>query len=255
MVNAASLLLPGSNLTNLLVLGQEHVSGAAFATRMWPAWAAAVLTTAAVVVVWRRRDLRMEPYIPDAEPVPSVSWSAVGLIAVVAAVVMTSPDPALPVLALAAASAVVAVGTGRVPFDRIIGAIDPAVILGLFGITVALGSVARSWSAPARLLESANAATTMIVAAGAAVLINNLPSAVLFTAHSVPHPRALLLGLNLGPNLAVTGSLSAFVWLKAARSVGAQADWRKVTRVGLLLVPLSLMAAALALKALAPTGL
>jgi arsenical pump membrane protein len=40
MTNAASLLLPGSNLTNLLVLGGRQ-SGAAFAARMLPPWLAA----------------------------------------------------------------------------------------------------------------------------------------------------------------------------------------------------------------------
>ena len=38
MSNTASLLLPGSNLTNLLVLRDDPISGAAFATRMLPAW-------------------------------------------------------------------------------------------------------------------------------------------------------------------------------------------------------------------------
>ncbi len=37
MANSASLLLPGSNLTNLLVLARDHVSGAVFAARMFPA--------------------------------------------------------------------------------------------------------------------------------------------------------------------------------------------------------------------------
>jgi arsenical pump membrane protein len=41
------------------------------------------------------------------------------------------------------------------------------------------------------------------------VIVNNLPAAVLLTPHAPPHPRALLIGLNLGPSLAVTGSLSA----------------------------------------------
>lgn len=45
--------------------------------------------------------------------------------------------------------------------------------------------------------------------------------------------RALLIGLNLGPNLAVTGSLSAVVWFRAARSVDADASWRTYTRIGL----------------------
>src|SRR5205814_9060375 len=47
MANSASLLLPGSNLTNLLVLRSDPQSGAAFATRMLPAWIAACTITAA----------------------------------------------------------------------------------------------------------------------------------------------------------------------------------------------------------------
>jgi arsenical pump membrane protein len=108
---------------------------------------------------------------------------------------------------------------------------------------------------PAQLLESSNRGVTVGVAALASVIVNNLPAAVVLTAHRVVHPRALLLGLNLGPNLAVTGSLSAFVWTKAARTVGAEPDWRRVTRLGVVLVPLSLAAAAGALALVAPTHL
>jgi hypothetical protein len=57
-------------------------------------------------------------------------------------------------------------------------------------------------------------------------------------------------------DLAVTGSLFAFVWIKAARAVGAQPDWRRsITRVGAVLVPLSLLAAAVALRVFAPVGI
>src|SRR5216117_3031754 len=38
MANAASILLPGSNLTNLLVLRSHPQSSVAFAARMLPAW-------------------------------------------------------------------------------------------------------------------------------------------------------------------------------------------------------------------------
>ena len=55
MSNAASLFLPGSNLTNLIVLHHERVAGATFLARMWPAAAASVATTTLIVVVafWR----------------------------------------------------------------------------------------------------------------------------------------------------------------------------------------------------------
>src|SRR5262249_41132350 len=51
MANAASLLLPGSNLTNLLVLSGDPQSGAAFATRMLPAWITACGVTAAFLAL------------------------------------------------------------------------------------------------------------------------------------------------------------------------------------------------------------
>ena len=55
MSNAASLFLPGSNLTNLIVLHHEHVSGATFLARMWPAAVASVVTTTLILVIafWR----------------------------------------------------------------------------------------------------------------------------------------------------------------------------------------------------------
>lgn len=64
--------------------------------------------------------------------------------------------------------------------------------------------------------------------------------------------RALLLGLNLGPNLAVTGSLSAYLWLQAAHAVGADASIRAYSRLGLALVPLTLAGALGALTLYAP---
>ena len=57
---------------------------------------------------------------------------------------------------------------------------------------------------------------------------------MLFSAQQPPHPRALLLGLNLGPNLAVTGSLSAILWLQAARSVNAETSIVTYGKLGAL---------------------
>src|SRR5919204_2885616 len=51
MANAASLLLPGSNLTNLLVLRSNPEADAGFALRMLPAWLAACTMTAAFVAI------------------------------------------------------------------------------------------------------------------------------------------------------------------------------------------------------------
>jgi arsenical pump membrane protein len=88
----------------------------------------------------------------------------------------------------------------------------------------------------------------------ASVLLNNLPAAVLLSAQPAAHPNALLLGLDIGPNLAFTGSLSAVLWLQAARTVGADASLRDYSRLGVVLVPATL-ALALAALFVAQTGI
>jgi arsenical pump membrane protein len=55
--------------------------------------------------------------------------------------------------------------------------------------------------------------------------------------------RSLSTGLDLGPNLAVTGSLSAVLWLRAARGVGTRPSIATYTRLGVVLVPVTLAAA------------
>ena len=57
LTNAGSLLLPGSNLTNIIVAGHLHLAGAVFASHMAPAWALALVVTAIVVGVAHRKDL------------------------------------------------------------------------------------------------------------------------------------------------------------------------------------------------------
>jgi arsenical pump membrane protein len=84
--------------------------------------------------------------------------------------------------------------------------------------------------------------------------VNNLPAAAVLSAHAPSHPRALLLGLNVEPNLAVTGSLSALLWLRVARALGCARSPARYTRLGVFLVLLSLAARLAALSVFAPAG-
>jgi arsenical pump membrane protein len=170
---------------------------------------------------------------------------------VAGAMVVVLRDPALPVLATGA----VAVGLRRVPVADAVRALNPTVLGGLFAGAVALGALARAWDGPARALDAAGVVGTAALGAAGSVLVNNLPAAVLLSARSPAHPRALLFGLDLGPNLAVTGSLSALLWWQAARSVGARPSALGLTRHGLMVVPASLGAALLATHLVAPGGL
>jgi arsenical pump membrane protein len=127
---------------------------------------------------------------------------------------------------------------------------DVRVLSLLCGLAVALGLVARAYDGPTHLLGHAGRWWTAGVAAVGANVLNNLPAAVLFSAHAPLHPRALLLGLDLGPNLAVTGSLSGYLWLQAARSVGSRPSIRTYSRFGVVLVPITLAAGVFAAGAI-----
>jgi arsenical pump membrane protein len=246
MANASSLYLPGSNLTNLLVLAHQPISGGTFAARMLVIALAATLATMLGLFVLFNRSLRMSAN----RRARDAHWDArgLGLPGALAAAVLTIAlsNPAVPVLAVGLVLAVIEIARGRLRWPEVLRGIGPVVLISLFLVCVALGVLARSWDGPSQLLAGAGRWGTMGIAALAAVLINNLPAAVLLSARSVAHPSALLLGLNVGPNIAASGSLSAFLWWRAARQVGAQPSLLAFSRRG---IPLGVVAMVLALGA------
>jgi arsenical pump membrane protein len=60
---------------------------------------------------------------------------------------------------------------------------------------------------------------------------------------------AVLVGVNVGPNLTYTGSLATLLWRRTLRHHGAAPDLGEFTRLGLLTVPAGLVIAVLALWA------
>ena len=253
MSNSASLLLPGSNLTNLLVLADTHVNGSAFALGMLPAWIAAVVVTALVVVVWRHRDWRDHGGRDGIEPVV-FRWGF-GLLGLVAAFVLVLfvPSPAIPVVAAGLVVAGAQVLTGRLSLPSTARAVNVPLLTGLFVLATVLGTVARLWDGPGRLMASLGSWATAWTGVGTASLINNLPAAVLLSARPPAHPRSLLIGLDLGPNLVITGSLAAIFWMRVARTEGAGPSALTYSKVGLVLVPLSVTAALVALSVFSGT--
>jgi arsenical pump membrane protein len=241
MANSASLLLPGSNLTNLIVLANDHVSGSTFAARLWPAWVVAVAVTIAFVAIAFRRALRPAVSAVVERP-PFRPRAGTAGVAVATGLVLSLGRPALPVLAAGIATALLA----RLPLRSAARAANPLLLGGVLGVAVVLGTVARAVSGLGHLAAHTGRWTTAWLGAGAAVLVNNLPAASVLSAHPPAHPRALLLGLDLGPNLAVTGSLSAVLWLQVARSSGARPSIVRYSLLGLVLFPVSLTLALIA---------
>ncbi len=83
-------------------------------------------------------------------------------------------------------------------------------------------------------------------------VINNLPSGLItgtaVTQSPVAEPlrNALLIGVDLGPNLSVTGSLATILWLIALRREQQEVSAGSFLKVGLMVTPAALVFAVLA---------
>ena len=246
--NVGSLFLPGSNLTNLIVLGHVHQSGARFLAHMWAPALLALLVTAGVVAFVERDGLATRALVRSA---PVKARLGLGLFAVVAAagLIIALGSPALPVVLVGVVVTCLRLAAGRQDLRDVAEVLGLPVLIGLFGVAVGLGTLSRTWSGPALALSHLDSWATAALAAASSILFNNLPAASLLSARPPARPFALLIGLDLGPNLFVTGSLAWLLWLRAARSAGAKPSVARASRIGIVAVPAS-MAAALAMLAL-----
>jgi len=247
VANASSLLLPGSNLTNLLVLGHLHLTGGQFLARTALPWALVVTVTVLVIAVADRHPTgRTEPGT-DVGPPVVVGAGALAVAATTVAVLVLR-TPALPVVVIGVAAAGFRFAGRRVTRGDVNRVLGVPVLIALFGVAVALGTLGRTWSGPATLLARLDAPATTVVAALTSVLVNNLPAASLLAARTPPHPFALLVGLDVGPNLFVTGSLAWVLWWRTARASGVQPPTRRAVVLGLVSAPLAMALALVALS-------
>jgi arsenical pump membrane protein len=255
--NAGSLLLPGSNLTNLIVLGHLHLAGGRFAARMALPWLAAWVLTAGVIAWGGRSALgggkyqlalgggEDRPAPGGGEGQPERRRAVIGMAAVTAAVaaVVALSDPAPEVLAIGVAAVGVRLVQRRLAPGQVWDVLGVPVLVGLFGFAVGMGALGRSWPTLSRSLAHLDPWATAAVGAAATVVVNNLPAAALLSARAPAHPFALLIGLNVGPNLFVSGSLAWVLWYGAARTAGAKPDVRRTVRLGAASAPFALAAA------------
>jgi len=242
MANGASLLLPGSNLTNLIVLAHEPLAGADFAQAMVLPWLVVIVLTIGFMALWYR--LRHEDGTPEPLPPLKVGLGAAAT-ATATGLILALHSPALPVLG---------VGLAAIAVRRLRPNFGAHVLAGLFVLAVILGTLARRWDGPASLVRHLGGIGVAALGAASSVAVNNLPAATLLAAKRPPHPLPLLIGLNLGPNLLFTGSLSAYLWYKAARDAGARPSFKQSCVLGVFLVPLTTIGALAALALVDPNG-
>jgi arsenical pump membrane protein len=243
MANAASLLLLGSNLTNVLVFSRSDVQGATFARTMLVPWLVSVAITTLVVLVWRWRALSSEP---NTEPQEVQHFTfGPGLVGVVAAValMLAFSRPATPVLGVAIFVAALDIAIRhRFTLTSLVRSANFPMVVGLFVLATAVSVASRFWHIAQHLIGTAGSWQTASVAAVSSNVINNLPAAALLSAKFPQHPYSLLFGLNLGPNLTVVGALSSILWLQVARREGASPSAWTFTKVGVVVTTLTLVA-------------
>ncbi len=247
MPNAASLLLLGSNLTNLLVFAKRSASGADFAQHMVVPWVASVAVTTLVVLAWRWRPL--SGTAPATKFENETLTVGPGTFAVVFAVVamLVIPQPASWVFGAGAVVQIFGAVRHAVSWRATLRVVNPGVVLSLFLVAVVVGWFARTSSLASSLLAHTSVVATVVTAGLTSLAVNNLPAASFFAAHHVAHPFALLLGLDLGPNCAVTGALSSLLWLRLARRDGVRPSVATFSAVGVIVAVLTAAAAVVAL--------
>lgn len=259
--NTASLLLPVSNLTNLLAFAASGLSFTRFAGLMALPWVVAIGIEYMVFRRFFAVDLDAGAQAASSAGPPEVPLFALVTVAgTLAGFVVTSAlgiDPAWAafagalVLALRAlirrrttpAALVRAVGLPFLAFVLALGIVVRAVVDN--GLDDALGHLVPDGTGLPALLG---------VAALAAVLanvINNLPAVLVLlplTAQAGPGAvLAVLLGVNIGPNLTYAGSLATLLWRKIVHEHDTDVELGEFTRLGLYTVPAALTCSVVAL--------
>ncbi|MCG7595353.1 SLC13 family permease [Mycobacterium sp. PSTR-4-N] len=259
--NSASLLLPVSNLTNLLAFSAAGLTFLHFAALMSLPWLAAIAVEYVLLRMLFRRDLAVEPQPAPREPVelPLFALVTVGLtLAGFAVTSLVGLSPAWAALAGAVALGVRGLVTRRTSVRRIVVAIDVPFLAFVLCLGVVVAAVMRNGleAAMHRVLPDGQGLVALLgIAAVAAVLsniVNNLPAVLVLLPLAAPvgpaAVLAVLIGVNIGPNLTYVGSLANLLWRSVVRR-DINPSFAEFSRVGLVTTPVTLVAAVLALWA------
>jgi arsenical pump membrane protein len=263
LANAASLLLPVSNLTNLLAFHVLNMSFTKFTALMAPPWLAAVSTVYLVFRVFFGRDLNVQPDPPENEPAPQIPVFALVVVALTLAGFVIAEAvgvaPAWAALAGAAVMAVRSLARRHTTAVAIVRSVNIPFLVFLLALGVVVQAVMQNGVADrmGALLPSGSGLPALlgfaVVAAVLANIVNNLPATLVLVplvASSGPAAvLAVLIGVNIGPNLTYVGSLSNLLWRNVLRRYDVSASVGEYTRLGLCTVPTALVAAVLALWA------
>jgi arsenical pump membrane protein len=268
IANAASFVLPISNPANLVVYGPRIPPLLGWLKLFFLPSIAAIVVTFLCLYWCERADLRQR-IVAEPQPAPLTTegrLALAGLLLAAAALIGSSAfglSLGVPTCAAAiAALAIVAARTRRV-VTTVARGVSWSVLPLVAGLFVLVEALERTGllrltvmglealaQAPAWLGKSIAAFAVALASNG----MNNLPVGLLGGAAlrqadpSALVRHAVLIGVDLGPNLSVTGSLATILWLIALRREDVEITAWEFLKVGLVAMPLALMASLLMLR-------
>jgi arsenical pump membrane protein len=256
LANSASLLLPVSNLTNLLAFAASGLSFVGFARVMALPWLA-VLVVEYVAFRWFfRADLGASAEPPTREEDrPAPRYALVVLALTLVGFAVAQPFGVHPAW-IAVAGALALALPRRVPVSTVLRETNPAFCAFVFALgVVVLGVREHGLGHLLDMLVPARAGLWQLLAVAAlaavlANLLNNLPATLVLVPAVQSSPGlvlAVLIGVNVGPNLTYVGSLATLLWRQILHARDAAPDARDFYRLGLVTVPAALLAGVLAL--------
>jgi arsenical pump membrane protein len=261
LANSASTLLPVSNLTNLLAFSASGLSFLGFASLMGLPWLAVIAVEYLVFRRFFRANLAgsTSSAARGSSPAPKFAFAALALTLVGFAVSgFVGIEPVWVAVAGAAVLAARVLAQRGIGLGRLIVATSPLFCLFVLALGVVVAGVTAHGMGRALsgVLPTTPTLPGLLAVAGLAALlanvVNNLPATLVLLGAlgTTPHPGvvlAVLLGVNIGPNLTYVGSLATLLWRRVLAERDAAPTLSEFFRLGALTVPGCLAAATLAL--------
>lgn len=273
IANAASFVLPISNPANLVLFGERMPTLLEWLRYFLLPSVAAIAATFVLLRISQRQGLRGGVESSATEPLvltgtAAIVGAGIGATAVVLlAASAYGADLGLPTFVCGAAVTALVLLIGRNSPTSVVRDISWSVLPLVAGLFILVEGLNHTGVLPA-LAEQLRRATAVspratawgagIITAIASNLINNLPTGLIaatttHSAQSSPHiTGAILIGVDLGPNLSVTGSLATILWLIALRREGEHVGAVRFLRLGICVMPPALILSLLALSLVAP---
>ncbi len=266
IANAASFVLPISNPANLVVYGSKMPPLGAWFQSFGLASLASIAATFAVLRFAVGKDLqgKIESDVDAVELSPAGKRAAFGIAGAGVALILASAFNialGLPTFLAAIAAIVLVTLHDRDAPRGIVKGISWSILPLVAGLFILVEAVDQSGALAASEAALQGAAKlgplwgSLSAAFGVALLsnaANNLPVGLLAAGAihggTAPHfiRNAVLIGVDLGPNLSITGSLATILWLAALRREGQDVGFGKFLRYGLLVMPPALILSVLA---------